>query len=450
MKTLYLECNMGAAGDMLTAALLDLFPAERQNEFLRIMNTIPGVQVTMERKAPCGVQGCHVTVLVNGEEEHSHDVHHDHTHAEEAGHDHEHDHEHDHDHEHHHEHDHEHDHEHHHEHEHGHDHDHAHHHHHAGMDEIQKLIGEMPVSDAVKRQAMYVYSLIAQAESKAHGVPVEQVHFHEVGALDAVVDVTGACLLLSWLAPERVVVSPIHLGSGQVRCAHGILPVPAPATANLLEGVPCYTGSILGELCTPTGAALVRSIAQNFGPMPVMTIQKVGIGTGNKEFAQANILRAFWGESTPELRSNQVVELSCNIDDMSGEELAFASERLLAGGALDVYTLPMQMKKGRPAVMLCCLCEPSQQAKLAALMLQHTTSWGVRMADVQRLVLPRKFKSVKTPYGPVRVKYSEGPAKKAKVEYSDAAALALAAGVPLAKVEQAAMQAFDAEQNTRK
>lgn len=438
MKTLYLECKMGAAGDMLTAALLDLFPAERQNEFLRIMNTIPGVQVTMERKAPCGVQGCHVTVLVNGQEEHSHDVHSEHTH-EEAEHCHEHLHE---EHSEHAEHEHCHEHE--------HNHEHEHHHHHAGMDEIQNLINSMPVSDAVKRQAMYVYSLIAQAESKAHGLPVEQVHFHEVGALDAVVDVTGACLLLSWLAPERVVVSPIHLGNGQVRCAHGILPVPAPATANLLEGVPCYMGNVMGELCTPTGAALVRSVAQNFGPMPVMTIQKVGIGTGNKEFAQANILRAFWGESTPELRSNQVVELSCNIDDMTGEELAFAAERLMAGGALDVYTLPMQMKKGRPAVMLCCLCEPGKQAKLAALMMQHTTSWGVRMADVQRLVLPRQIKSVNTPYGPVRVKYTEGPVKKAKAEYADASALALAAGVSLSEVEQAALAAFHADESGRK
>lgn len=432
MKTLYLECAMGAAGDMLTAALLDLFPAEKQQEFLSILNTVPGVSVTMERKAPCGINGCHLTVRINGEEEESRDVPacQEHTHC------HDHEHEHHHDHEHHHEHEH-----HHHEHEHEHHHEHGHHHHHAGMDEIAALIQNMPVPDEVKKQALAVYGRIAEAESKAHGLPVSEVHFHEVGALDAVVDVTGACLLLSWLAPQRVVASPIHLGSGQVQCAHGILPVPAPATANLLEGVPCYTGSIRGELCTPTGAALVRTFASEFGPMPAMTLSRVGIGTGTKEFSQANILRAFVGESEAPSGQDTAFELCCNLDDMTGEEIAHAADILLKAGALDVYTQPIQMKKGRPAVMLCCLCRPEEKEKFASLLLEHTTSWGVRMREYSRCTLKHKTTTVETPYGPVRVKYSEAP-QKAKAEYSDAAAAAEKAGVPLRQVERAALDAF--------
>ena len=267
MKTLYIECAMGAAGDMLTAALLDLLSPEEQQAFLEQMNRLlPGVQVKATPAQKCGVQGLHVQVLVNGEEEHSHDhgpvhpeVHaapavHDHPHEHAHEHDHHHDHEHPHDHVH--EHPHEHDHDHPHEHDHGHE-----HHHHATMAWVEHTIQETALPPEVKEQALQVYHAIAQAESAAHGCPVDQVHFHEVGALDAVADVTAVCLLMHMLAPEKIVVSPVHLGSGQVRCAHGILPVPAPATAYILQGVPAYTGSIRGELCTPTGAALLKTFA---------------------------------------------------------------------------------------------------------------------------------------------------------------------------------------------
>ena len=247
MKTLYIECAMGAAGDMLTAALLDLLSPEEQQAFLEQMNQLlPGVQMQVHPAQKCGVQGLHVHVLVNGEEEHSH------THEHEHPHDHVH------------------------EREHGHG-----HHHHATMAWVEHAIQETGLPPEVKEQALEVYRTIAQAESAAHGCPVDQVHFHEVGALDAVADVTAVCLLLHILAPEKIVASPVQLGSGQVRCAHGILPVPAPATAYILQGVPAYTGTIRGELCTPTGAALLKTFAQSFGPMPVMVTEKVGIGVGN-------------------------------------------------------------------------------------------------------------------------------------------------------------------------
>ena len=435
MKTLYIECAMGAAGDMLTAALLDLLSPEEQQAFLEQMNRLlPGVQVKATPAQKCGVQGLHVQVLVNGEEEHSHDhgpVHPE-VHAAPAVHDHPHEHAHEHDH--------------HHDHEHPHEHDHGHeHHHHATMAWVEHTIQETALPPEVKEQALQVYHAIAQAESAAHGCPVDQVHFHEVGALDAVADVTAVCLLMHMLAPEKIVVGPVHLGSGQVRCAHGILPVPAPATAYILQGVPAYTGSIRGELCTPTGAALLKTFAQSFGPMPVMVTEKVGIGVGNKDFEAANVLRVFWGTDAEQeqTKKDQIVELRCNLDDMTGEAIGYVCELLLEEGALDVYTVPIQMKKSRPAVLLCCLCHPSEQDKLTQLMLRHTTTWGVRASAMGRSVLSTRIVPVKTKYGMIRIKQGTGyGVKKCKVEYGDMAAAAARAGVELARVERAARKAF--------
>ena len=277
MKTLYLECNMGAAGDMLMAALYELLPQAQKDVFWDTMNRLlPGVTVTPRQAVTCGIAGTHMEVTVHGQEEHSHDVAlgtvqdtvHDHVH--ETAHDEAH-----HGHEHHHEHEHEHD----HGHEHHHDHDHGHHHHHhASPADIAAILAGLDVPEAVKSNAKAVYDRIAAAEAKAHGVPVTQIHFHEVGALDAVADVTGVCLAMHLLAPDRVVASPVHVGSGQVRCAHGIMPVPAPATANLLTGIPTYGGEIRGELCTPTGAALLAHFCESFGPQPAMAVTAVGIG----------------------------------------------------------------------------------------------------------------------------------------------------------------------------
>lgn len=291
MKTIYLECNMGAAGDMLAAALLELHPDPQ--EFLARFNAlgIPGVEVTREEAVKCGITGTHLHVRVYGEEEESTNVHsheHDHVHAHEKhGHEHPHAHgERDHDHPHAHG-----------EHDHVHAHGHGGHHHHAGMQEIENILGGLDVPQAVKQDAMAVYRLIAQAESKAHGRPVEQVHFHEVGSMDAVADVMLVCMLLHELAPEQVLVSPVHVGSGQVKCAHGILPVPAPATAFILKGVPIYGGSIRGELCTPTGAALLKHFASAFGSMPLMRVDAIGYGMGKKDFEAANCVRANLGDT---------------------------------------------------------------------------------------------------------------------------------------------------------
>ncbi len=296
VKTLYIDCSMGAAGDMLTAALLEILPEEEQNAFIEKMNKlgIPGVEVQKTTVAKCGINGTHVKVLVNGEEEGEIMHHHEHDH----GHDHgEHVHNHHHDeacegehHEHHEHHEHEHSHE--------HSHDHAHSHSHHGMADIEHVVRDhLDIPENVKNDVMAVYSLIANAESVAHGKPIDQIHFHEVGTMDAVADVTAVCLLIDMIKPEKIVASPVHVGSGTVRCAHGTLPVPAPATAYILRGVPIYGGKIKSELCTPTGAALLKHFASSFGDMPVIKVEKIGYGMGYKDFEQANCVRIFLGET---------------------------------------------------------------------------------------------------------------------------------------------------------
>lgn len=436
MKTLYLECAMGAAGDMLTAALLEL-TGDKQ-AFIDKMNALglPGVSVVAEPAVKCGITGTHVTVTVDGVEEeagdaHEHEHHHDHDH-----------HDHDHDHEHHHEHGHEHDHEHGHHHDHEHEHDHHHgHHHHASVADIEALISGLAVSDRVKADAKAVYALIADAESRVHGRPVTEIHFHEVGTLDAVADVVGVCLLMEQLSPDQVIASPVHTGSGHVHCAHGILPVPAPATALILEGIPSYGGQVRGELCTPTGAALLKHFASRFGDRPVMAVEAIGYGMGKKDFDQANCVRAFLGES--EGKQDTITRLECNLDDMTGEDLGFAMEQLFAAGARDVYTQSIGMKKNRPGVLLSVLCLPQDADQLAAVMMKYTTTLGIRRQDMSRYVLDRKEETVSTEYGPVRVKRASGMgADRCKPEYEDIAALAREHNLSLEDIRDAVRKNF--------
>ena len=416
MKTLYLECGMGAAGDMLTAALLEL--TDDRQGFVDRMNSIglPGVKITAEPSVKCGITGTHMRVTVDGEEEEPADAEpHDHHH----GHDHDHDHGDDH-----HEHDHDH---------HGHDHG---NHHHASVKDIDELIGGLDVSDKVKADARAVYALIADAESRVHGRPVTEIHFHEVGTMDAVADVVSVCLLMEMLSPDQVIASPVHTGSGHVHCAHGILPVPAPATALILEGIPSYGGQVRGELCTPTGAALLKHFVSRFGDRPVMTVQAIGYGMGKKDFEQANCVRAFLGES--EGRKETVTKLECNLDDMTGEDIGFAMEQLFAAGAHDVYTQPIGMKKNRPGILLSVVCRTADADSMAEVIMKHTTTLGIRRQDMNRYVLQRRIETVDTAYGEVRIKYASGMgAERAKPEYEDIAALAREHNEPLNAVREA-------------
>lgn len=432
MRIIYLDCRMGAAGDMLMAALLELLPEGERESFIDGLNAlgIPGVYAEMKRSAKCGIMGTHVTVTVNGEDEE--DLNHEHEHA----HEHEHHHEHDHDHEHIHDHEHEHahGHEHHHEHEHSHELGHGHHHH-ASLGDITAIIKGLDIPDAVKERAVRVYTEIAEAESRVHGREVGEVHFHEVGAMDAVADIVGVCWLIERIAPERVVASPLRTGYGEVKCAHGVLPVPAPATALLLRGMPVFAGDIPGEMTTPTGAALVRAIADSYGEMPEMLIGETGYGMGTRDFPTANCVRAILGEAKGE--SCPVAEIFCTLDDVTAEDLGYAREVLLAAGAKDVFTVSVDMKKGRPGTLLCCLCDYSRREEFATLILRHTPTLGVRIYSPERMKLSRSVETVETEFGPVRIKHGSGYGiEKTKPEYDDIAAIARETGLTLAEVRR--------------
>lgn len=403
MKTLYLDCGMGAAGDMLTAALLELLPDKE--EFLAELNNlgIPGVAVSSEVSIKCGIQGTHITVKVNGEEE-SEEMH---AHTHEHSHSHEHSHE--------------------------HSHNGNHTHRHSSMHEIGHIIEDLPVSEKVKADILAVYSLIAEAESHAHGVPVTEIHFHEVGTMDAVADVTAVCMLMDRLSPEQVVVSPVHVGSGHVKCAHGILPVPAPATAYILRDVPIYGGGIKSELCTPTGAALLKHFATRFSDMPVMRTTTIGYGMGKKDFTAANCVRALIGET--EDSGDMITELCCNLDDMTAEAIGFAEEQFFAAGALEVYTVPAQMKKSRPGILLSVMCHEKEKDQMIQLIFQHTTTLGIRENISRRYTLSRTVETVSTDLGEVRKKVSTGyGVKREKYEYDDMARIAREQNMSLADV----------------
>ena len=421
MRTLYLECNMGAAGDMLAAALLELLPDPAS--VMEKLNSLglPGVEIVSEASVKQGVCGTHIRVTVDGEEESSRD-HHEHEH--EHHHEHEHEHEHAHEHEHHHDHDHE----------HSHTEAHQHTHEHRSMGEIEQLLDTVSLPETVRDHAKKVYWLIAEAESAVHGVPVENIHFHEVGTMDAVADITAVCYMMHLLAPERVVVSPIVTGFGQVRCAHGILPVPAPATARLLQGIPVTSGSQEGELCTPTGAALLRHFADSFGRMPVMRVETIGYGMGQKDFSAANCVRAFLGETDEQ--GDTILELQCNLDDMTPEALGFAQEQLMESGALDVYTTAVGMKKNRPGTLLTCLCKPQMREEMLRLIFRHTTTLGVREHSWGRTILERREFVRETEAGPIRIKAAEGwGVNREKPEYEDVAAIAKRRNISLREVE---------------
>ena len=415
MKTLYIECNMGAAGDMLMAALLELH--ENPDDFLERLNKIglPGVEVRAGAAEKCGLVGTQVSVKIHGQEEETEDLGHGHSHR--------------HDHHGHHEHSHDHDHADHHE----HSHDDHHHHDHSSLHAIEHLLENLQISQKVRDHALAVYNLIAQAESESHGLPLSQVHFHEVGSLDAVADIVGVSMLIEELAPEKILASPVHVGSGQVKCSHGILPVPAPATARILKDVPIYGGGVSGELCTPTGAALLKHFVEDFIPMPLMKVEKTAYGMGKKDFASANCVRLFWGQT--ESNNQEVVELVCNIDDMTAEDLAFAQEELFREGALDVYLTSISMKKNRLAYKLSCMCNKDEKDKFVSLIFKHTTTLGMREIISKRHVLSRSQEERESKLGKVTYKVSQGYGQSTeKAEYEDLARLARENKLSLAQV----------------
>ncbi len=383
-RNLYVECNMGAAGDMLMSALLELH--ENPEDFINRLNAlkIPNVCIKKETVVQCGITGTHVRVFVDNEEENEHM--------------------------------------------------HEHHHHHNHLHNIEHIVGHLDLSQKVKADVMAVYTIIAQAESQVHNCEIENIHFHEVGTMDAVADIVGVCMLMDELKIDKVSVSPINTGKGQVKCAHGLLPVPAPATALILKDMPIYNNEISGELCTPTGAALLKYFASEFGNMPAMSVDKIGYGFGTKKFDSPNCVRVFLG--TAEDKTDKVAELMCNVDDMTGERIGFAMNRIFEAGAAEVFTTPVGMKKNRPGVLLTCICSEDNKENVVKAIFKYTTTIGIRENILNRYVLHRQEENVNTKYGNVRVKRSEGyGVVRTKAEYDDLEKIALENGLDVAEVE---------------
>ncbi len=382
MNILYFDCGMGVAGDMLTSALLDI--TDNKEAFIKEFNMvgIPGVKMEMTQSQKCGINGLSVRVTVNGKEEqveeHVHGRSHEHEHA---------------------------------------------HHPRSSMLGIEHIINDLNVSDKVKTDATAVYNLIADAESHVHNVPVSDIHFHEVGTMDAVADIVAVCMLMELISPDKIIASPVNMGSGHVRCAHGFLPVPAPATAYLLKGIPIYAGDVTGELCTPTGAALLKYFADDFSNMPTMKPGKIGYGMGKKNFEYANCVRVFFCRTDDSI--SFVYELKCNLDDMTAENLSFAMDRLFDAGALDVYTESVGMKKSRQGTLLTVLYEESEREKILHTVFKYTSTIGVREQCIRRYVLDRESVTAETPFGSVSKKISRGfGVQREKYEYEDLAQIA--------------------------
>lgn len=419
MKTLYLDLISGIAGDMFIGALLDLGldPRELERELKKLK--LDGYHLHVSRQQKSSISGVKFDVHLAHEHEH----HHDHEHS----------------------------------HDHGHEHDHAHEHHHddqRNFSEIKQLINRSKLSAWVKQKSIAVFERIAEAEGKIHGLPPEEVHFHEVGAVDSIVDIVGAAIVLEMLGKPRVLASSVVEGTGWIRCAHGRFPVPAPATLAILgaRGIGVSQCEEPHELVTPTGAALLAEFVEKFGVMENLVAEKIGFGLGTREHkTRPNVLRAVWGDETKadkqakaaaalDWETDRIAVLETNLDDCPGEMLGAFVESALAAGALDVFHTPIQMKKNRPGVLLTVLCGETEADRFAELILRQTTAFGVRKTLAERRKLRREFEEVTTPYGKVTVKIGrlDGKVVQAAPEFESAKKLAAKAGVSVKEIFEAA------------
>jgi len=388
MRILYLDCRSGVAGDMVLGALADAVGIEESMGILESIG-IPEVRFEVGKTERSHITGTKVRVVACGKEEHQGMQPHGHSHR--------------------------------------------------SLADVLSIIESLNVPESVRRNACDIYRRIALAESEVHGKDVSEVHFHEVGMLDAIADIVGVCAIIDRIRPDSIVCSPIRTGFGSVVCAHGVLPVPAPATAILLKGIPAYSGDDEGEFATPTGVALMGHFAESFGGMPEMTASAIGNGFGTRDSGRVNMVRAFIGEASERLPS--VVQMDCTIDDMTPEDLASASERLFAYGALDVTVSPVMMKKGRPGFLLSCICRPEDTDRLARGILAETSTIGVRFHECQRYEMRSHQEVCATQYGDIRVKVSEGfGIVKRKPEHDDLVHASQTFGVPLDEVRRAVLR----------
>lgn len=395
-RQLYLECYSGISGDMTVAALLDLGADEQILRKALASLPVGGFEIAVTRKVKSGLDVCDFDVILDAEHEnHDHDMEYLH------GHDHQHTHDHVHEdgsvhtHEHHH-----------HDHSHEHHHDHGHHHEHRGLHEILHIIEHADMTERAKETAVRIFQILAEAESKAHGVPADQVHFHEVGAVDSIVDILAVAICLDNLDITEVIVPFLCEGQGSIRCQHGIIPVPVPAVVNIAQAhrLTLKPTGVQGELVTPTGAAIVAAVRTSDKLPQTWRIVKIGMGAGKREYEGTGILRAMLLESGSAEAADTIWRLESNLDDCSGEVLGFVMDELFAAGARDVYYTPIYMKKNRPAVQINIICREQDVDKLQNILFCNTTTIGVRRCRMERTILPREIRQMDTPYGKVQVK----------------------------------------------
>jgi uncharacterized protein (TIGR00299 family) protein len=426
MKTLYFDCFSGISGDMTVGALLDIGADEKT--LLDALNSlnVEGYRIKIEKKLKNGIAGTDFTVILQEEHEHHGHEHHEHSH-----HDHDHD-----DHDHHHSHGH-------HEHSHPHEHEHKHEsaHVHRNLGDIERIINESGLNDRVKKLSLDMFRLVAEAEGKIHGKPAGEVHFHEVGAVDSIVDIIGTAICIDNLGPDRIVFSSLPLSRGFVKCQHGLFPLPAPATLEILKNVPVYYTDVNFELVTPTGAAIAKGLADEFGMPGELEVEKIGYGLGKKNYEIPNVLRVMLLNSKKKIQDtaadkDNVVEIETNIDDMTAEQLGSTVELLLAEGALDVFFTPVFMKKNRPGTKLTVLCRPDKRERVVEAVLKHTSTFGVRMSLMERRILDREIIEVDTRFGRIRCKLGklEGKTLKYAPEYEDCRAASLQHGRPITEI----------------
>ena len=423
-KSLYLECGSGISGDMTVAALLDLGADREVLEKSLESLKLPGYEIAITRVKKSGLDACDFNVILDAEHEnHDHDMAYLHGDGAEV-------HDHPHDHEHHHDHD--------------HTGEHHHHHEHRGLPEILAIIRRGGLTPGARALAERIFQILAEAEAKAHGVPVEEVHFHEVGALDSIVDIIAAAVCVDNLGVDEVIIPALWEGEGTVRCQHGILPVPVPAVTNIVMEYGILLGKIgePGEYVTPTGAAIAAAICTSRELPECYRIVGNGLGAGKRDYKRPGLLRALLLETEePVYESDSILKLECNIDDCTGEVLGYAMELLLENGARDVHYIPVYMKKNRPAYQLTVICKKEDREKLEAIIFRETTTIGIRYVEMVRTILPRRTEKRQTSYGEVAVKICEGEGEvRITPEYESIREVCRERGLPFQKVYDDVLQ----------
>jgi pyridinium-3,5-bisthiocarboxylic acid mononucleotide nickel chelatase len=401
-RTLYLDCFAGASGDMLIGALIDcgLDLNLLQSELRKL--GVEGYELSLARVDRSGISASKFDVLLTGKQ-HKH-KHHDH-------------------------------------------------HEHRSLSEIKLMIQAAGLKEEVKERAQAIFQRLGEAEAKIHNIPVESVHFHEVGAIDSIIDIVGTCIGLDVLQIDRIISSPLHVGYGTFKCAHGTYPVPGPATMELLKGAPIYSKDIEGELLTPTGAAIISTLASGYGRLPLMKVERIGYGAGTRTYANfPNVLRAIIGEleEDADRTPSTVTVIEANVDDSNAQVFGHLMEQVLAAGALDIFYTPVQMKKNRPGVLLTLLCNPEDRQLMTRIIFRETTTLGVRFRSEEREILRREYAAVETIYGPIKIKIARGEHGQVtnySPEFEDCRTAAEKHGVALREVQMAAMTAYSVDQS---